>query len=216
VLEHIFEPFFTTKPVGKGSGMGLATVYGIVNQHRGWVNVDSTVGRGTTFSIYLPPHDQPAEVPPEAPRMPSVRCGNETVLMVEDEPVLRELIEEVLTAHGYHILSAASGAEALQVWQEYGGKIDLLLTDMVMPGGMTGQQLAAELRPRDPRLKVIITSGYSQEMVGRNLTLSEGTEFLPKPYRPPQLVEKVRAILDTPADNGESATTTAAQELTAA
>jgi len=215
VLDHIFEPFYTTKPVGKGSGMGLATVYGIVNQHRGWVRVETAEGQGTTFHVFLPPHDQPAEVVEEVPRTPSVRCGNETVLMVEDEPVLRELIEEVLTGHGYHILSASSGAEALHVWNDHDGKIDLLLTDMVMPGGMTGQQLAAQLRPRDPRLKVIITSGYSQEMVGRNLTPSEDTEFLPKPYRPAQLVEKVRAILDA-GGTGRTSTVTATDELSAA
>jgi CheY-like chemotaxis protein len=147
---------------------------------------------------------------------PSVCRGDETVLLVEDEPVLRELIQDVLTAHGYNILSASSGVEALQVWKNYSGKIDLLLTDMVMPGGMTGQQLAAELCPRDPRLKVIITSGYSQEMVGRVLALPEGTGFLPKPYRPPQLIAQVRDVLDAPSQSGESHTTTATQALTAA
>jgi PAS domain S-box-containing protein len=216
VLEHLFEPFFTTKPVGKGTGMGLATVYGIVNQHHGWIKVDSQVGQGTTFSIYLPPHHQPAEVIQEVSSTPTARRGDETVLLVEDEPVLRELIQDVLEAQGYHVLVAASGAEALQVWKDYSGKIDLLLTDMVMPGGMNGQQLAAELVPRDPRLKVIITSGYSQEMVGRNLTLPEGADFLPKPYRPPELVEKVRNVLDGLSPGEESLTTTATQVLTAA
>jgi CheY-like chemotaxis protein len=192
---HIFEPFFTTKGVGKGTGMGLATVYGIVKQHNGWVEVTSEVGAGTTFQIFLPVTEKSPDIIVEKPS-PPLRGGQETVLMVEDELLLKELVQCVLEEQGYRILAASSGAEALQIWNEHNGEIDLLLTDMVMPGGMTGRQLAEQLRPRDPHLKVIFTSGYSQEVVGRDFALQEGINFLPKPYHPPTLVHMVRNCLD--------------------
>jgi PAS domain S-box-containing protein len=192
---HAFEPFFTTKGVGKGTGMGLATVYGIVKQHNGWIEVSSLVGQGTTFQIFLPVTEQSPDIIMEKPEVP-LRGGQETILLVEDEPLLRELVQCVLEEHGYVLVSASSGAEALQIWNEHNGEIDLLLTDMVMPGGMTGRQLAEQLTPRDPNLKVIFTSGYSQDMVGGNFKLNEGVNFLPKPYQPPTLVQMVRNILD--------------------
>lgn len=193
---HIFEPFFTTKDVGKGTGMGLATVYGIVKQHNGWIEVSSEVGQGTTFQIFLPVTEKSPESIIETTELRPLRGGQETILMVEDEPLLRELVQCVLQEHGYRILAASSGVEALRIWNEHHGEIDLLLTDMVMPGGMTGRQLAEQLEPCDSNLKVIFTSGYSQDVVARDFTLNEGINFLPKPYHPPTLVEMVRKCLD--------------------
>lgn len=196
-LQRIFEPFFTTKPVGKGTGLGLATVYGIVKQHQGWIEVQSEVGRGTTFKIYLPAS---ARSLPEENRVndkPAVEMGrNETVLLVEDEFSLRTWVKEILTAHRYNVIEAASGVDALRVWDEQNGKIDLLLTDMVMPEGLTGGDLARQLRIRKPPLKVIYTSGYSSEILGNHSELPEGP-FLSKPFPAPQLVRMVRECLDS-------------------
>lgn len=199
-LERIFEPFFSTKEVGKGTGLGLATVYGIVKQHEGWIEVASEVGQGTTFKIYFPTvakekqaesHDEPDTVPEP------VRGGKETILVVEDEPVLRELVCEVLQDYQYRVVSAGTGIEALRIWDEYNGQIDLVLTDMVMPEGMTGRELAAQLKLRKPHLKVIYSSGYSPEAMGRDFGHGD-TVFLSKPYLPPQLARTVRHCLDAP------------------
>ncbi len=166
-LDRIFEPFFSTKEVGKGTGLGLATVYGIVKQHRGWVEVASEVGTGTTFTIHLPAVLHGGDVSAETPKTPEVvRGGKETILLVEDEPVLRELVREVLQQYEYRVLEAGSGVEALKVWDRHDGKIDLLLTDMVMPEGMTGRDLAVQVKKRKPDLRIIYTSGYSPEVAG--------------------------------------------------
>jgi CheY-like chemotaxis protein len=195
-LERIFEPFFSTKEVGKGTGLGLATVYGIVRQHRGWVEVSSQVGVGTTFNIYFPAGAIQTEAAEEAITAPeSVRGGQETILLVEDELVLRELVREVLSQYEYRVLEASSGVEALKIWDEHDGQIDLLLTDMVMPEGMSGSEVAAQLRKRKPDLKVIFTSGYSPEFIGKDFTHSDAL-FLCKPYLPPQLAQTVRQCLD--------------------
>jgi PAS domain S-box-containing protein len=203
-LERIFEPFFSTKEVGKGTGLGLATVYGIVKQHRGWIDVTSEVGRGTTFKIYFSATAPKTDVTSERtitsdPQV--VRGGKETILLVEDEPVVRELIRDVLGRYDYKVAEAASGAEALRVWDEHDGRIDLLLTDLVMPEGVTGTELAAQLRKRKPELKVIFTSGYSPEVVGRDFN-QEDAEFLSKPYLPPQLAQMVRQCLDSVPKRG--------------
>lgn len=195
-LERIFEPFFTTKEVGKGTGLGLATVYGIVKQHQGWVEVSSQPGAGTTFKIFLPAVARTVEAANEGADAPEpVHGGQETILVVEDEPVLREFVREYLESYSYRVLEAGSGAEALRVWDESNGEIDLLLTDMVMPEGMTGRELAAQLKRRKPGLKVIYSSGYSPENLGRDFGQSE-TVFLSKPYMPPQLARVVRQSLD--------------------
>jgi signal transduction histidine kinase/CheY-like chemotaxis protein len=198
-LERIFEPFFTTKEVGKGTGLGLATVYGIVKQHRGWIEVFSEVGKGTIFKVYFPGLDRELDVHTEfLPSMGAIQGGKETVLLVEDEPVLRELVSEILRGYQYHVIEAGTGVEALRLWEEYDGKVDLLLTDMVMPEGMNGSELAEQLKRRKPELKVIFTSGYSSEAVGRDFNQEEAV-FLPKPYLPPQLAQLVRRCLDTPS-----------------
>ncbi len=196
-LERIFEPFFTTKEVGKGTGLGLATVYGIVKQHQGWIEVESEPGKGSTFKIYLPAVAEMKEIAVERSEGPGpVKGGNETILLVEDEAVLRELVREVLCSYDYKVIEAASGVEALRVWDEYNGKIDLLLTDMVMPEGMSGRDLADQLKKRKPNLKVIFTSGYSSEVLGRDFGRND-TVFLAKPYLPPKLAHMVRQCLDT-------------------
>lgn len=198
LLQRIFEPFFTTKAVGEGTGIGLATVYGIVKQHHGWAEVESEVGVGTTFKIFLPvAHDEIAAVP-AAPKPEIIISGKETILIVEDEVNLLELAQTVLQRYQYHILTASSGAEALRVWDEHAGRIDLLLTDMIMPGGMTGNDLAAELKKRKPGLRVIFTSGYSSELVGKDFKQGS-TDFLPKPYQPQQVARMVRDALGNTA-----------------
>jgi CheY-like chemotaxis protein len=195
-LERIFEPFFTTKEVGKGTGLGLATVYGIVKQHQGWVEVSSEVGAGTTFKIYFPSMSAKEDLKPETSSVPkAVSGGSETILLVEDEPMLRELVREILQAYEYRVIEASSGVEALRVWDEHDGQIDLLLTDMVMPEGMNGRELADHLKQRKPNLKVIFSSGYSAESLGKDFGRGD-TAFLPKPYLPPQLAQIVRKCLD--------------------
>ena len=199
-LPRIFEPFFTTKAVGKGTGLGLATVYGIVKQHQGWIEVESEIGVGTTFKIFLPAADQKtADISVNAPDLAEpVDGGHETILVVEDEPALLELMRCVLEHYHYRVLVAASGGEALQVWEANTGRIDLLLTDMIMPGGMTGGELAAELQKRKRGLHVIFTSGYSSELAGKDLGRN-GTRFLPKPYQPQQAARMIREIFDAVA-----------------
>ena len=199
-LPRIFEPFFTTKEIGKGTGLGLATVYGIVKQHQGWIEVESVVGKGTTFRVYIP---FVREVEAEADKNPAnvtVRGGSETILLVEDEHPVRELVANLLENHGYEVRQASSGNEALGVWQEHKKKISLLLTDLVMPGNMNGHELAEKLRTDRPGLKVIFTSGYSADIVGKNFKLEPELNFLQKPYQPQTLALTVRRCLDAKAN----------------
>ena len=204
-LRRVFEPFFTTKEVGKGTGLGLATVYGIVDQHHGWIEVTSEVGVGTTFKIYLPQVQQGnAAERADAPGVEQTpetdaQCGHETILLVEDEMALRELARIVLEDYNYQILEAGSGVQALKVWEEHKGKIDMLLTDMVMPEGMTGRDLAERLQAEKPNLKVLYSSGYSPDVVGGYFKLPENSRFLAKPYQPPILAQAVRECLDNVA-----------------
>jgi CheY-like chemotaxis protein len=196
VLPRIFEPFFTTKDVGKGTGLGLATVHGIVQQHQGWTEVASTVGVGTTFRLYFPasPHARPQVEAPAAEK--PVQGGHETILLVEDEPPVQRLACEVLERQGYRVLRASSGVAALEVWKAHGAAIDLLLTDVVMPGGLSGRRLADQLRAERPSLRVVFTSGYSPDVAGRDLERRNGVRFLAKPYPPLTLARLVRECLD--------------------
>jgi CheY-like chemotaxis protein len=195
-LPRIFEPFFTTKEIGKGTGLGLATVYGIVKQHQGWIEVESAVGKGTTFRIYIP-YIGTAQVETEKPAAQvAVRGGAETILLVEDETPVRELVASVLQKYGYNILQAATGAEAVEVWRGNKDEIALLLTDLIMPGGMNGRELAEILRAERPKLKVVFTSGYSADIVGKDFKLESDTNFLQKPYHPQALALNVRRCLD--------------------
>lgn len=197
-LTRIFEPFFTTKPVGKGTGLGLSTVFGIVRQHQGWVEVESKPNQGTTFRIYFPASQQPAEK--AAPQTDTtLRGGRETILVAEDEEALRQMVVHVLKLQGYAVLEAASGREALEVWEQADRPVDLLLTDMVMPGGVMGRELAERLSKKSPKLKVIYTSGYSPGMAGKDASLLVDRNFLPKPYSIGKLAQFVRECLDVPA-----------------
>ncbi len=193
---RIFEPFFTTKEVGRGTGLGLATVYGIVKQHGGWVEVSSELGRGSTFTVVFPVAKDTPAGEELSPRLEEVRGGNETVLLVEDDAMVRNLVRHTLHRRGYRVLEAADGPEAIRCWDEQGPTVDLLLTDMVMPGGMSGRDLATELRRRRPDLKVIFSSGYSREPVGQIPELRRGDRFLAKPYDPGALALLVRELLD--------------------
>jgi CheY-like chemotaxis protein len=197
MLPHIFEPFFTTKDVGKGTGLGLATVYGIIRQHQGWIDVASEVGRGTTFCFYLPVTN--ARPPDDAARLgddEELPRGNETLLVVEDEDALRQLVVGVLGNCGYTVIAARSGVEALELWPELMTSVHLLLTDLVMPGGVTGRELAERLREDVPNLRVVYTSGYTAAQSGASEPLVEGSNFLQKPYQPDTLARIVRAALD--------------------
>ncbi|MCB1100147.1 MAG: response regulator [Verrucomicrobiae bacterium] len=197
IQSRMFEPFFTTKEVGKGTGLGLATVFGIVKQHKGWIKVDSEVGVGTTFQVFLPASAEPADavLEDEKPLTKALR-GSETILVAEDDEPVRMLTRVVLERHGYHVLEAADGVEAQQVWNEHRGQIALLLTDLIMPGGVDGRELALRLQTENPNLRVIFTSGYSAEIAGRELKMKAGQNFVQKPCPPGQLLEAVRHCLD--------------------
>jgi signal transduction histidine kinase/DNA-binding response OmpR family regulator len=198
-LPHIFEPFFTTKEVGKGTGLGLATVFGIVQQHQGWINVYSEVGRGTIFRIYLPCLVEQSPLKASQPAPTAMRGGQNTILLVEDEAALRASMHKALSQLGYHVLESASGVEALKVWQQHRKEIDLLLTDMVMPGGTSGRDLAARLLNDNPKLKVIYTSGYSIEVANQDFPLAENVNFITKPFGAQKLAQTVRNCLDQKA-----------------
>ena len=195
-MERIFDPFFTTKGVGKGTGLGLATVYGIVKQHDGWVEVTSQVGVGTTFKVFLPAIKIEASQTEFISNTGEVRGGDETILLVEDEPALRELVTKVLRHYGYQVIEAAHGKEAIQVWRDLTPKPALLLTDMMMPEGMTGWELAEHIRGEAPELKVVFTSGYSPEIFDGEVKLAGRANFLPKPFHPRILARTVRECLD--------------------
>ena len=196
ILPQIFEPFFTTKDVGKGTGLGLATVFGIVQQHNGWIHVYSEVNRGTTFRVYLPRQTKTSDTeflwsPPA-----SIHGGKETILLVEDEFPVRSATCIALTRLGYRVLEASQGDEALAIWQQHRDEIRLLLTDLVMPGGMNGKELAAQLLQENPKLEVIYTSGYSADVAGKDLVLEEGVNFLAKPFETHKLAQTIRKSLD--------------------
>jgi PAS domain S-box-containing protein len=195
-LRRIFEPFFTTKEVGKGTGLGLATVYGIVKQHQGWIEVESQPGNGTAFKVFLPRSAESAKAAGDQPAEKAARGGTETILVVEDEAPVRELVCNLLAGHGYRILQAESGVKALQVWRDSKERIDLLLTDLVMPDRLNGRELAEKLWAERPRLKVIFTSGYSADVVGKDFVLRPGLNYLQKPYHPHKLALAVRDCLD--------------------
>ena len=196
VLSHIFEPFFTTKGVGKGTGLGLATVFGAVKQNNGFINVYSEPGLGTTFTIYLPRHrDQAAQAEPQAAaRLPEQ--GRETILLVEDEASVLNMATMILTRQGYTVLAANSPAEALRLAGEHPGEIALLMTDVVMPE-MSGRDLADALKRSYPGLKRLFMSGYTSDIIAHHGVIDEGVHFIQKPFTMADLSDKVRKVLDT-------------------
>jgi CheY-like chemotaxis protein len=193
---HIFEPFFTTKEMGKGTGLGLAMVYGIVTQTGGFIEVASESGRGTTVTIYLPQAATGGVEPATAPPVRTHGAG-ETILLVEDEPTVRGFAREILKINGYQVLEAAKGEEALRLCGQCEVPIHLLLTDVVMPG-MSGRQLADRARAVRSDMKVLFMSGYTDDEVLRHGVSSAGTGFLQKPFAPDVLARKVREVLDSP------------------
>ena len=194
-IAHIFEPFYTTKESGRGTGLGLSTVYGIVKQSGGYIWVYSEPGEGTTFKVYLPRVDEPAEALPTTKASLADCAGTETILLVEDEPQLRELTRTVLESRGYSVVEAVSPDEAERLAKKYGAKIHLLLTDVIMPG-ISGRELAKRLSARQPAMRVLYMSGYTYNVIAQGGTLERGVAFLQKPFTPSALIEKVREVLD--------------------
>ena len=199
-VAHVFEPFFTTKELGKGTGLGLSTVYGIVRQSGGTVGIESEPGRGTTFTIYLPCIEEDSESPRPVAQSRSIIEQSETILLVEDNDMVRGLAQTVLVGQHHSVLPTRTGEEALQLVRQRGGKISLVITDMVMPG-MGGIQLAAELRTLQPEINIILTSGYSDREGSMLEQLDARTIFLPKPYTPDSLIKAVNAALDPTLSN---------------
>ena len=191
---HIFEPFFTTKEVGKGTGLGLSTVYGIVKQSGGNVWVYSEPGHGSTFKIYLPAAE--GEVTGECAAESKAARGTETILLVEDEESVRVLLLEILESEGYTVLVASDGQEALRMCREYEGAVNLLVTDVVMPG-MSGRQLVEQMAKSRPEMKVLYMSGYTDDAIVRHGMLETGMAFLQKPFTPDAAARKVREVLET-------------------
>ncbi len=192
---HIFEPFFTTKEMGKGTGLGLATVFGIVKQSDGHIWVYSEPGHGTTFKLYLPRIEEAVEEVPMNQAVSRSLLGSETVLLVEDEEAVRELVRESLQRNGYTVLQARDGAEAVEICEKRAGPIHVMVTDVVMPG-MSGRELASRLGPRHPEMKVLYVSGYTENAIVHHGVLDPGAAFLQKPFRPADLAHKVRELLD--------------------
>jgi len=207
IMAHLFEPFFTTKERGKGTGLGLSVIYGIVKQGRGWINVYTAQGQGTTFKIYFPIHAQePAAAGPDAePRSasadPSLRGDGKAILLVEDEPGVRNLAEALLKKAGYTVYPCANAAEAVARYERDGDRIDLLFSDIVM-AGRNGIDLALDLRKRRADLPVLLCSGYADDTVRWEAIKKEGFRFIPKPYPTLKLLQAVR---DTLAPAGASA-----------
>ena len=195
VIAQIFEPFFTTREVGQGTGLGLSTVYGIVKQNHGDIRVHSQVGQGTTFEIYIPRARQAAPSPPDRDQAADLPRGTETVLVVEDDPNVQDLIASTLRMQGYTVLQAATAPEALRLTDEHGGDLHLLLTDLVLPG-MNGIELASRLATTNPGIKVLLTSGYTADVIERHGVPSHGIAFIEKPFSPSDMARKVRDVLD--------------------
>jgi two-component system, cell cycle sensor histidine kinase and response regulator CckA len=195
IREHIFEPFFTTKGAGRGTGLGLATVYGIMKQNQGFIDVASEPGEGTTFTIYFPRHEgQAGHANNKLPRI-AITGGKETLLIVEDEEDVLQLIKLILKRQGYQVLTASSPIDAIRLAKSHTGKIDLLITDVIMPG-MNGQQLSQKLLPICPELRLLFISGYTANVIAHHGVLDQGVDFIQKPFSIEKVSRKVREVLD--------------------
>jgi signal transduction histidine kinase/ActR/RegA family two-component response regulator len=194
---HIFEPYFTTKDMGKGTGLGLATVYGIVSQSGGHITVESRLGQGSSFRVYLPrvEVDEPASITPAQPEEPVHHPGNKTILLIEDDADVRELVGNLLRNHGYQLLEATDGTQAQSAALSHPDPIHLLITDVVLPDE-NGAQIARTIKRSTPDLKILFVSGYTQETISRHGVLERGVHFLRKPFSSKQLAEKVHELLD--------------------
>jgi CheY-like chemotaxis protein len=201
ILDNLFEPFFTTKEMGKGTGLGLATVFGIVKQNKGYIWVYSEVGHGTTFKIYLPMVAQTSLRPSRLLRPAPLPRGSETILLVEDEQTVRELAAEMLREQGYQVLVAKDGFEALGLAGRLNGNLNLLVTDVIMPK-MNGKELADKIAEAHPNLKILFVSGYTDEMIARHGVLEAGVEFIQKPFSSANLANKVYQLIKGPGSNG--------------
>jgi CheY-like chemotaxis protein len=195
---RLFEPFFSTKSRGRGTGLGLSTVYGVITQSNGYIDVETAPERGTAFTIYLPQVEPPAVAPRASTAAAKVQHGLETVLLVEDEDEVRAAVCESLQLRGYTVLKARHGKEALMICRRHEGPIHLLVTDVVMPQ-MTGPELAQRLATLRPQMRVLYISGYTSDALNQRNTMEPGTAFLQKPFTPDTLARQVRAMLDTPA-----------------
>jgi PAS domain S-box-containing protein len=208
MISRIFDPFFTTKEVGKGTGLGLPTVQSIVRQHFGWIEVASEIGRGSTFKVFFPAGEDTVPVQETSTLVEPVepapaRGTGEVVLLVEDEPTVREMARATLEDGGYRVIEAGDGREALNIWDRSSAEIDLVVTDMVMPNGVSGGALARKLQAHTPDLQVICTSGYTPEYIARDLPANDRITFLPKPYLPNQLLQIIQRCLVVDRANGE-------------
>jgi CheY-like chemotaxis protein len=197
VVDHLFEPFFTTKEIGKGTGLGLATVYGIVKQNEGFIHVSSEPGKGTSFGIYFPRFKGKGVKAPEGEELnlKELPQGTETVLLAEDDRSLLSIVKSILERQGYTVLEARTPTEALGLAEKHPGDVHLLLTDVVMPE-MNGRELMGKLRAARPKMKALFMSGYTANVVAHRGILDEGVNFIEKPFSLKSLVEKVREVLE--------------------
>jgi len=192
----VFEPFFTTKEVGKGTGLGLASVYGIAQQHNGWVAVESELGRGTTFTVYLPLLASSPITNSQGTTVAIIPRGTETILLVEDDLAVQMVTKVTLTRLGYQVLVAGNGHQALRIWQERKRDIQLVLTDMIMPEGLSGKDIAQQFKKDRPGIRLIFMSGYNADIAGTDFPQAEGDYFIGKPFEMHVLASTIRKSLD--------------------
>jgi CheY-like chemotaxis protein len=198
-MDNLFEPFFTTKALGKGTGLGLATIYGIVKQNNGFIDVHSKPGQGTTFNIYLPRLVVEDNAHIAVPEKKAVAGGAETILLVDDEPTISRMTRMMLEKKGYTVLSAASPTEAIEKAETHSGAIDLLMTDVIMPE-MNGRDLAEKIIGLHPVIKLLFMSGYPADVIGHRGILEHGAPFIQKPFSMTDMTSKIRELLDTGLD----------------
>jgi two-component system cell cycle sensor histidine kinase/response regulator CckA len=194
-IEHIFEPFFTTKDRGKGTGLGLATIYGIIKQHEGYISVYSEPGMGTTFKIYLPRVDESPETLLDNLPVRKGKSGSETVVVAEDDAGVRQLVSNILEKHGYRVITADTTEKLIQILGRHNGPLHLLLTDVIMPD-MNGKELFERFKPIYPEMKVIYMSGYTDDVIAHHGILESGFHFIQKPFALSTLTNKIRTVLD--------------------